>query len=72
VTTKARNVKIYYPSLTDGKRVTVFMDEIWYSIKKLNNRLCEYHFPNVRWITVMIRSTVCTMKTDKEAFVRKQ
>ena len=21
-----------------------------------NNRLCEYHFPNVRWITVMIRA----------------
>lgn len=28
-------VKIYYPSLTDGKRVSVFMDEIWVSIKKL-------------------------------------
>jgi hypothetical protein len=28
-------VRIYYPSLTDGKRVSVFMDEIWYSIKKL-------------------------------------
>jgi hypothetical protein len=28
-------VRVYYPSLTDGKRVSVFMDETWENIKKL-------------------------------------
>lgn len=28
-------VRVYYPSLTDGKRVSVFMDETWNNIKNL-------------------------------------